>query len=443
MRAAVGPDGRNVVVRCRQGHLFTTIWIPGGSLKALRLRLVAASALPGGQALDDRDPGEGVRAFRRRAAHGRASTATSASPDGSAMGVDELQLAARNHGLPLEALAYPVTPLGLHYVLTHFDVPGRSTPRAGGSRSAAPVHRPASLGLADIRARPAVTTAGDDGVRRQRPRPRAAARHQPAVAARGRGHDGVDGRPVAAVLDEAGVRADAPRSCSRASTPASTAASSRCTPAACRSPMPDATASCSPTRQTAPAPAPARLPAAAGRPGWYGMTSVKWLGSDPGRDRALPGLPAGHGLPDPHAEDEPGDPGHPHGAARADDPARDPGLHDARAVRRRRPRCRSRAGPGRGGRRSTRWSSRATAASRGIRPSSPRPSAGHAWRGWSLHVAPDRPGRYELCCAARDDAGNRQPLDAAVERGGYCNNAVQRVAVTCGEAGLRLVGSPR
>jgi hypothetical protein len=29
--------GGNVVVRCREGHLFTTIWIPGGSLKALRL----------------------------------------------------------------------------------------------------------------------------------------------------------------------------------------------------------------------------------------------------------------------------------------------------------------------------------------------------------------------------------------------------------------------
>ncbi len=29
--------GANVVVRCRQGHLFTTVWIPGGSLKAIRL----------------------------------------------------------------------------------------------------------------------------------------------------------------------------------------------------------------------------------------------------------------------------------------------------------------------------------------------------------------------------------------------------------------------
>jgi hypothetical protein len=29
--------GANVVVRCREGHLFTTIWVPGASLKALRL----------------------------------------------------------------------------------------------------------------------------------------------------------------------------------------------------------------------------------------------------------------------------------------------------------------------------------------------------------------------------------------------------------------------
>jgi hypothetical protein len=29
--------GGNVVVRCREGHLFTTIWIPGVSVKSLRL----------------------------------------------------------------------------------------------------------------------------------------------------------------------------------------------------------------------------------------------------------------------------------------------------------------------------------------------------------------------------------------------------------------------
>jgi hypothetical protein len=29
--------GPNLIVRCRRGHLFTTIWIPGISFKSLRL----------------------------------------------------------------------------------------------------------------------------------------------------------------------------------------------------------------------------------------------------------------------------------------------------------------------------------------------------------------------------------------------------------------------
>jgi hypothetical protein len=29
--------GGNLVVRCRDGHLFTTIWIPAASVKSLRL----------------------------------------------------------------------------------------------------------------------------------------------------------------------------------------------------------------------------------------------------------------------------------------------------------------------------------------------------------------------------------------------------------------------
>jgi hypothetical protein len=28
--------GGNLVVRCKQGHLFTTLWIPGASVKSLR-----------------------------------------------------------------------------------------------------------------------------------------------------------------------------------------------------------------------------------------------------------------------------------------------------------------------------------------------------------------------------------------------------------------------
>ena len=36
---------------------------------------------------------------------------------------EELQLALRNHGMPLEALRYPITPTGLHYLLIHYDIP--------------------------------------------------------------------------------------------------------------------------------------------------------------------------------------------------------------------------------------------------------------------------------------------------------------------------------
>jgi len=32
-----GRVGGNVVVRCRRGHLYTTIWLPGLSLKSARL----------------------------------------------------------------------------------------------------------------------------------------------------------------------------------------------------------------------------------------------------------------------------------------------------------------------------------------------------------------------------------------------------------------------
>jgi hypothetical protein len=36
---------------------------------------------------------------------------------------DEHRPAARNHATPLEALRYDLTPVGLHYLLTHYDIP--------------------------------------------------------------------------------------------------------------------------------------------------------------------------------------------------------------------------------------------------------------------------------------------------------------------------------
>ena len=41
--------GGNTVVRCRQGHIFTTIWIPGVSLKAIRLGWARLQRCPVGQ----------------------------------------------------------------------------------------------------------------------------------------------------------------------------------------------------------------------------------------------------------------------------------------------------------------------------------------------------------------------------------------------------------
>jgi hypothetical protein len=37
MRLRGYPMGTDVVVRCRRGHLFSTIWLPGISFKSLRL----------------------------------------------------------------------------------------------------------------------------------------------------------------------------------------------------------------------------------------------------------------------------------------------------------------------------------------------------------------------------------------------------------------------
>ena len=48
---------------------------------------------------------------------------TSPQPTDGPLTLEELQLAARNKGMPLEGLRYDVTPTGMHYLLVHFDVP--------------------------------------------------------------------------------------------------------------------------------------------------------------------------------------------------------------------------------------------------------------------------------------------------------------------------------
>jgi DMSO/TMAO reductase YedYZ molybdopterin-dependent catalytic subunit len=69
---------------------------------------------------------------------------------------EELQLALRNRALPLEALRYERTPTGLHYTLTHYDIPfidAASFSLIIKGR----VKRPLCLGLADLKRRVART----------------------------------------------------------------------------------------------------------------------------------------------------------------------------------------------------------------------------------------------------------------------------------------------
>ncbi len=72
---------------------------------------------------------------------------------GERISAEELQLAARNHGLPLEALRFDVTPPGLHYPLTHYDIPA-VVPGAFRLVVDGAVANPLSLDLDALRARP-------------------------------------------------------------------------------------------------------------------------------------------------------------------------------------------------------------------------------------------------------------------------------------------------
>ena len=79
----------------------------------------------------------------------RASVPGRVAGDAEGIGLDELHLASRNHALPLEMLREDITPPGLHYVLTHYDVPEIDL---AGWRLAVEgaVERPQSLSLADL-----------------------------------------------------------------------------------------------------------------------------------------------------------------------------------------------------------------------------------------------------------------------------------------------------
>src|SRR5207245_123102 len=115
---------------------------------------------------------------------------------------EELQLAVRNHSMPLEALRYAVTPVGLHYLLIHFDIPmvdASNFELAVGGH----VRKPLRLTLDQIQSRPATTLAvtlecAGNGRARLMPRPLSQPWLGEAV-----GTAEWTGTSLAAILDEA------------------------------------------------------------------------------------------------------------------------------------------------------------------------------------------------------------------------------------------------
>jgi sulfane dehydrogenase subunit SoxC len=190
---------------------------------------------------------------------------------------DELQMATRNHGMPLEALRYPITPVGLHYLLIHYDIPDVDTESWCLEVDGA-VARPLRLTVDDLRKRETSTSVATmecagNGRALLDPRPLSQPWLLEAV-----GTAAWSGVPVSALLDEAGIDGDAVEVVFTGADSGIEGGIEQCYQRAL--PLtelrrPDVLLA----HDMNGAPllpqhgAPLRLVA----PGWYGMTNVKWL----------------------------------------------------------------------------------------------------------------------------------------------------------------------
>lgn len=135
------------------------------------------------------------------------TAAHSADPTDGPLTMEELQLAFRNRGMPLEALRYDTTPTGLHYLVIHWDIP-EVDPATWRLRLRGNLQRPLELSLEDIRSRPSQTVAvtlecAGNGRGRLTPRPPSIPWLQEAI-----GTAEWTGTPLWPLLEEAGLRSD-------------------------------------------------------------------------------------------------------------------------------------------------------------------------------------------------------------------------------------------
>jgi sulfane dehydrogenase subunit SoxC len=346
----------------------------------------------------------------------------------TAISLEELQLAARNHGLPLEALRYDVTPVGLHYLLVHFDIPAVDADEwrlhVDGH-----VERELELSLEELRSRPAVRErvtmecAGNGRVHLE-PRPVS----QPwLLEAVGTAEWG--GTPLGPLLEEAGLGGEAVEVVFRGL--------DRGTDGGVEQQYERSLSVEDALRDEVllayelngqPLPPQHGFPLRLVVPGWYGMTNVKWLERITVLDRPFDGYQQRQAYRLRRQEDEEGEP-----VTRMQPRSLmiPPGIPDfltrERIVDEAPVELRGRAWSG--------WApissvevSTDGGASWAEATVTETPSR-WSWASWSYRWEPALAAQYELCCRARDEAGNEQPLEPRWSLGGYANNAVQRVKV--------------
>jgi len=339
----------------------------------------------------------------------------------------ELQLAFRNRGLPLEALRWATTPCGLHYLLSHFDIPALE-PAGFRLEVGGLVARPLELDLAGITAHGAITrrvTMECAGNGRALMEPRAVT--QPWLLEAVSTADWT-GTPLRRVLDDAGVRAQASDVVFTGADHGMEAGRMQNyerSLALGEALFDDVLLAWGMNGEPLPPQhgGPLRLVV----PGWYGMASVKWLTRIELADRPSTGHYMTGTYRYTQGPDEPGEPVR-HQRVRA--LMIPPGVPDfftrIRLVEAGPVRLEGRAwaGPRAVARVEVSTDDAASWSPAALDP----PSSPGCWQAWRFDWQA-RPGRTVLAVRATDAAGATQPLEPVWNYQGMGNNAVQRVEV--------------
>ncbi len=340
----------------------------------------------------------------------------------------ELRLAARNHAMPLEALRHPITPVGLHYLLTHYDIPaidaGDWRLRIDGA-----VERTLSLSLPDLRAMPAETRpvtleCAGNGRALLAPRPVSQPWLTEAVST-----GEWTGVPLRFMLDEAGLCEESVEvlftGLDRGIDGGVDQYYERSLPRgeALRDDVLLAY-----ELNGEPLPPQHGFPLRLIVPGWYGMAHVKWLGAITGLTEPFAGYQQSVAY---RLYDADGNPGAPVTRMLPRSLTIPPGVPDFMTRERFLDpaicRLEGRAWSGRAP--VTRVEVSVDGGSTWDDASLGEPVGDLAWRGWSYDWDAAVPGTYVVSSRATDGAGNRQPVEPPWNLKGYANNAIERLAV--------------